>query len=80
LRAIGSSDILTEDLWTSTLGTSGTPAFTYDGYLTINLSGAGDISYTSDVVSAVPEPATYGLLSGAGMLLLGLRRQFCRKA
>jgi hypothetical protein len=41
--------------------------------------GSND-TLTFGTVSAVPEPATYGLLSGAGMLLLGLRRQFSRKA
>jgi len=49
---------------------------TIDG--TFSLSSGGTLTFNT--VSAVPEPATYGLLSGAGMLLLGLRRQFSRKA
>lgn len=44
--------------------------------LTFSLDSNGVVTYGS--VSAVPEPATYGALAGAGMLLLALRRQFVR--
>ena len=43
-----------------------------------SLGSTGTLTFGTAV--SVPEPATYGLLSGAGMLLLGLRRQLSRKA
>jgi hypothetical protein len=39
--------------------------------------GDGEITYTEDnLVSAVPEPSTYGMLAGFGLLAVALRRQF----
>jgi hypothetical protein len=45
---------------------------------TFNLSqnGGGDLILTYG--TAVPEPATYGMLFGVGLLLLGIRRMFVR--
>jgi hypothetical protein len=43
------------------------------GYFTFNDS-TGDITYTSDLAS-VPEPSTYGLMAGIGLLALVFRRQ-----
>jgi hypothetical protein len=43
------------------------------GYFTFN-DVTGDITYTSNL-SAVPEPATYGLMAGVGLLALAFRRQ-----
>ena len=43
-------------------------------------------SFSSDGIlmygntASVPEPTTYGMLAGAGMLLMAIRRQFSRKA
>lgn len=76
-----SSGIVTENLFEVTKPSSlGTPsAWSEIGTFTID-ANADTVSYTGANVAAVPEPATYGLLSGAGMLLLGLRRQFTRKA
>ena len=62
-------------LWENTLPSglgSHTTGWVDEGTLTIN---ANDDTVTFSTPSAVPEPATYGLLSGAGLLVLGLRRQ-----
>ncbi len=70
------------DLFESTrLAPSGrsTPAsaFTYEGTLNIDLSGANAVvDFTpAGFASAVPEPSTYGLIGGAGLLFMALRRQ-----
>lgn len=47
------------------------------GTLTVNLSN--DTWQFNGAAVAVPEPSTYGLLAGAGLLLVGVRRQFTRK-
>jgi len=48
----------------------------YQGYLTLDLSGGTSqlLTFTPAAV-AVPEPSTYGLIAGAGLLVLSLRRQ-----
>jgi PEP-CTERM motif len=46
----------------------------YEGYFSLD-TGAGTLSFTPNDVSAVPEPTTYGVLAGAGLLALSLRRQ-----
>jgi hypothetical protein len=70
------------DLFESTrLAPSGrsTPAsaFTYEGTLNIDLSGPNAIvDFTpAGFAAAVPEPSTYGLIAGAGLLIVSLRRQ-----
>lgn len=72
---IGSSLLLVEDLWSETLPASGTANWVYDGFFTLDFTNPSSplIEFTSPV--AVPEPATYGLLAGAGLLALSLRRQ-----
>ena len=73
---IGSSGIMYEDLWAATT----TKAYTYEGFFTFNY-GADSLTFTpaSLVVSAVPEPGMYGVMAGAGLLVLSVRRQFSRK-
>jgi hypothetical protein len=61
----------TVDFWVQNAATGtdseiGTFSLASDGVVTFN-------------VAAVPEPATYGLLAGAGLLIVALRRQFSVK-
>jgi len=60
-------------------GTAGR-TYVYQGYFNLDISSSGgnlsSDSFTYDPTAAVPEPGTYGLCAGAGLLLLGLRRQF----
>lgn len=73
----GSSSTIVEDLWRASIPATGSVIFSYVGDLTINLSGSTP-SVIWDAVSAVPEPGTYGVIAGAGLLLLALRRQLVR--
>lgn len=69
--------VLVEDLWKND-ATSGAQPWTELGTLTLNFGGATP-TVTFDPV-AVPEPATYGILAGAGLLALSVRRQLGRKS
>jgi hypothetical protein len=67
-----SSGVVSLNLWENTQSSLSAPTGWVDeGTFNIN---ANDDTVTFSV-AAVPEPATYGLLSGAGLLVLGLRRQ-----
>jgi hypothetical protein len=52
-----------------------TPA-AYDGYFTFDTAN-GDTTFTS---VAVPEPTTYGLFAGAGLLVASLRKQLAGRS
>jgi hypothetical protein len=68
-----------EDLWQTKNSNVNTES--YLGYFTFNFSNPNSpiVTWTSAAV-AVPEPATYGFLAGAGLLVVALRRQFGQKA
>jgi hypothetical protein len=66
------------DLWKDTVTSTGTTSWVYQGDFTLDLSGATP-SLIWDAAAPVPEPATYGLCAGAGLLVLSLRRQLRSK-
>jgi hypothetical protein len=77
---VSTSSVLYEDLWeTSRSSITGSSPYTYLGYFTLDLTGSNPIlTFTSTLVS-VPEPVTYGMFAGGGLLLLALRRQLTVK-
>ena len=52
--------------------------WTYQGFFTFDPT-ADTLTFTPATV-AVPEPSTYGLIAGAGLLIVALRRQFTSKS
>jgi hypothetical protein len=72
------SGIITESLYEAVLGTGRTPTVTITDVGTFDINLNND-SITYAGVSAVPEPATYGLLAAGGLLIVALRRQVTRK-
>jgi len=81
LSTIGTSETLTLDLYKDTFsGKTGTTGWSFIGDIALDLSGP-TLSAVFDPTStaAVPEPATYGMLAGAGLLAVSLRRQVSRK-
>lgn len=69
------------DLWGDTEGASSPGGWVYEGDLTFTYdpSGASGPTLIWDEASAVPEPTTYGLFAGVGLLALSVRRQLVRK-
>ena len=72
-----SSGIVTETLFSATVSGLSTVHESTLGTLTVNLNN--DTWSFNGANASVPEPATYGLLAGAGLLVVGLRNQFTRK-
>jgi hypothetical protein len=68
------ANTLQEDLWYNSKGTG----WVLEGTFTLDVSGATP-TLTFATVS-VPEPTTYGIAAGLGLLVLSLRRQFSKKA
>jgi len=62
-------------------GSLGQTGWAYDGYFTLTFLSPSSESLTFTPASfvPVPEPATYGVLAGAGLLALCLRRQLGRQ-
>jgi hypothetical protein len=72
-------DTITLDLWIDSISAgNAVSGWVYEGDVTIDLSGS-TAEYTYDLASAVPEPGTYGLFAGGGLLLFALGRQFRRQ-
>jgi hypothetical protein len=71
---VGTSTVLYEDLWgTSSSTLTGTQPFVYEGYFTLDLTGATpDLTFTPGV-TPVPEPSNYLISSLGGILMLMLR-------
>ena len=72
------STVLYEDLYeTQATGPEGSGGYTYQGYFTLDLTGQNpSLTFTPQ---AVPEPTVFGLLGGAGFLLLSFRHRFNNK-
>src|SRR5262249_41862228 len=66
------------DLWKDTVTTSTTTSgWVYQGAFMLDLSGAAPLLVWDPII---PEPSTYGLLSGIGVLALALWKQLHRKS
>jgi hypothetical protein len=61
-----------EALWE--VPVTGTGSDVYEGFFTFQTDG--EIDFTTAAVAAVPEPSTYGILAGLGLLAVSVRRQF----
>lgn len=69
-----------EDVWFNKASGSSLLGWQYQGYLTLDLTGDTTqlLTFTPAAV-AVPEPGTYGLMAGLGLLVVAVRRQFSGK-
>lgn len=68
--SVASGSVLYEDLYRAVPN----GAFNYLGYFTLDTSG-GSLVFTPSAFVPVPEPASYGLFAGLGLLALTIRRQ-----
>lgn len=75
---VAASGVLYEDLWqTSSPGGFSSYPYQYLGYFTLDLSSSSpSLTFTPQ---AVPEPSVLGMLGGASLLLLTLRRRLSNK-
>jgi hypothetical protein len=77
-NAISSSGIIQEDLYGATAAAGSAGAYTYEGVVTFNY---GNNTLTFDpATESVPEPSTYALLAGGGLVLALLRNKLTRKS
>jgi hypothetical protein len=68
------SSVIYEDLYKGV--NSGGVAMNYVGYFTFDNTGASpSLTFTPSAFVPVPEPATYGMIAGLGLLLVSVRRQ-----
>ena len=76
-----SGSVVFLDLYgTPSTSSSGTYNFSYQGYFTFDDSGASPTLTFTPAATAVPEPSTYGIIAGAGLLLVCLRNRIGEKA
>ncbi len=63
-----------EDLWRNTRpsATGAASGWVYEGFFTLNFTSPTTETLT---FTPVPEPSAYGLIAGAGLLVLCYRRQ-----
>jgi hypothetical protein len=77
LVTVPSGESVTLDIYEDTYQSRSPGSWAYDGTVTLNLSG-DSLSAVYDV-SPVPEPSTYVIFGGLGMILLGLRHKWNSK-
>jgi hypothetical protein len=68
------------DLWNETGSTHSLGAWTFDGTVTLTLNSEDEsLSAVYDYANPAPEPSTYSIFGGLGLLLFSLRRKLTGK-
>ena len=78
-NSTATSSVILEDLYKG-INSGGNLSWSYVGYLTFDDSGASPALGFTPSGTVVPEPSTYGLAAGVGLLLVSIRRQVYKKA